>query len=288
MVDAIRNDINQFLDHIIRVSNLKIQKDPYLSRIKFIIPQKRCLARIWDVKSNYDINKQCGNKVFKSDICYSCLSKKKQFGLVTKYPTETNILEYYDKCLRKLAKKNPKYINRNVYDELNLNIYQKYISNKKILNNNKMNKHKLSTTITNNNPINDRTHKVPVKYCTSLYSSWWKSRFTDKVEIYDEFYSARYTFAMEETNMGSLLLNKNQVQLGLFRIWVDVHNTIPDCYKNSENQVLNPQTNIPLYEFIVNKTNKLYNSVRPSLYREYRYDNNKEEFVYTNSVKFDI
>jgi len=105
----------------------------------------------------------------------------------------------------------------------------------------------------------------------------------DKVEIYDSVNYSKFTFAMDiKTNK---LLNKKGIILGIFKEWIDTDNSVPDCYKNNENMILNPATAIPLFEFIVYDKMSLYHGLSPGTYREYRYDSNLEELCNTCSIE---
>ena len=114
-------------------------------------------------------------------------------------------------------------------------------------------------------------------------NDWWNSLMLDKVEIYDPVNYSKFIFAMD--NNTNNLLNKKGIVLGKFSEWIDKSNSIPECYKNNENMVLNPDTAIPLFEFSVFDKMGLYHNLSPGIYREYRYDSNLEELCNTCSIE---
>ena len=114
----------------------------------------RCLGRIWDgvlkvCPENYDkwnINRQCKNQVFEDDLCRSCFNRKHSSGLVTEYPHERIVLNDYRKGLLKLQENFKNVINKNNYSEeeykkmssimtrnidkeIDLNKYERYLTN---------------------------------------------------------------------------------------------------------------------------------------------------------------
>ena len=107
---------------------------------------------------------------------------------------------------------------------------------------------------------------------------------TDKVVIYDHDTGISFKFAMEITEKGNYLLNKNQQILGEYREWEDINYSLLDCFKNNANKVLHPVSAIPLLEFEIYKESSVYHNITCKIYREYRYDLNKEALVNTNSI----
>ena len=119
----------------------------------------------------------------------------------------------------------------------------------------------------------------------NLLNSWWKSKFTDKIKIYDTDNNSFFEFAMEETEEENLLLNKKQIVLGTYRLWIDYKYEIPNEYKNNENRVIDPNTAVPLYEYELTKESTIYHDLNPGIYRKYKYDPNKELLVFTNNIE---
>ena len=156
--------------------------------------------------------------------------------------------------LLELKKKNKLIKNLNDKDilKLILIIYKIYIIYK-ILYNNKQMKLKL---------VNEK--KVKKK---SLKEMWWNSKYTEKVKIYDNFNNRMFEFAIEESNNNELiLLNKNQIELGRVDEWIDSEDLISKEYKNNENNVLDPETQIPLLSYNIYEE-KIYHGLRPGIYR---------------------
>ena len=204
---------------------------------------------------------------------------------------------------------------RNIDKEIDLNKYEKYIfenkSYKKISNRkNKRMSLNLSSEQTsqipnltapiNNYDTNDviSDESTPcspyspnsniiekIEDSSDLIKQWWESEMTDKVKIYDEINGSSFVFAMVSTNDGSFLLNKKQVILGEFYEWEDSTNKVDISFKNNENIVLHPKSAIPLIEFKLYKEKQIYHDLNATIYREYRYDNTKEELFYTNSIE---
>ena len=238
----------------------------------------RCLGRIWD-KENWDINKQCKNKTYKDEIiCRRCLDRKTICGLVNECPDEERILYWYRRGLLHKKKKYPGNIElqlRDIDKEINLTCFNKLIikTPKKISNNN-VKKMKLSIS-KNTDTLNK----------TNSNLDWWNSVLTNKINIVDVYNGASFTFAMENNSTG-FLFNKNKVILGNFGEWEDIDNKIPKCFKNKHNQVLDPNTAVPIYEYILHENGSLYHDLDKGIYREYRYDEDKEELIFTNCIEY--
>ena len=57
--------------------------------------------------------------------------------------------------------------------------------------------------------------------------------------------------------------------VGKLHYWIDEEDTIPKEYKTNDNEVLHPQTNLPILEIILNRASDFYCGVLPGIYREY-------------------
>lgn len=262
------------------------------------------MGRMWDIgKINGilkigDINKQCRNKAKFNELCKSCLCKDFH-GRVDEMPY-MKTLYVYKKYIKKheiLGNKN--FLNRNINLEINLNKYKKNIeekspkkkSNKKHKGMTFIKQSNIKIKITDNkanpNKLTNNNSEIYKKMSinSDIYESWWNSELTDKMKIYDNINNSYFTFAIEESSMGDYLLNKNQVILGEFRDWVDIENNIPECFKNEENKVIDPHTVLPLREYEIYSDNVIYHDLNPTIYRKYRYDDNAEELIFTNSIE---
>ena len=63
--------------------------------------------------------------------------------------------------------------------------------------------------------LSDSTIQKKISKNDNIIVSWWNSDLTEKVHIYDNENSSEFVFAMETTNEGEFLLNKNQVILSM-------------------------------------------------------------------------
>ena len=266
------------------------------------------------ILKKWDINRQCKNKVVINELCNSCNKREKdQTGIVNEYPCVELIEEYNNgikklkKEFNKLDKKNysdseynelKKVLNRDSRSEIDItikNIYCKKKKNdiKKI--SNKQCRNMLESniqSILNEEDDIDSDSDIcknsiitnELLYKTDIYQNWWDSEMTDKVIIYDHDTGISFKFAMEITEEGNYLLNKNQQILGEYREWEDINYTLLDCFKNNANKVLHPVSAIPLLEFEIYKESSVYHNITCKIYREYRYDLNKEALVNTNSI----
>ena len=277
---------NKYIEFEIEKFVTTINTKKYLNyRYEYFIPnykfnKYRCLGRIWDSKT-WDINKQCNNSAYNGLIlCKVCWNKKNNCGLVNEYPDEYKVLKWY----RNGIKKQTIYKSRDIDKEIDLNCYIKYKLPKKISHtkdnmkiriNYKIKKFKIKKNIESQLDLKD-----------NIYLEWWNSELTDKIYLHDIESGYKHMFAMEKVNDKCYLLNKNQIVMGIYKCWEDTNNKIPDCFKNNNNQVLDPNSAVPLNEYILYKNNKLYNELEPGKYHEYRYDTCKEELIYTNLVEY--
>lgn len=266
--------------------------------------------------NKYNINKQCNNYSQRNGMCESCNTRKDNWGRVDEYPSlllqiytsliKTRLIRVYDnldksKYTGEQLKELSKVCNRNVYKELDLNNYELYIKKinknyiKKISNNEckdmlelNSNNYKESYYDNDNeidNNINIEINNNMELYKTDIYQDWWDSELTDKIKIYDNNSASSFIFAMEDTSEGKFLLNKNQQIFGEYREWEDKNNEILDCFKNNDNKIIHPESAVPLLEFEVFKESSLYHNITCKIYREFRYNKNKETLVDTNCIE---
>lgn len=303
-MDIFNNKLKQDIQFFVKFINLKKSWQFGLEDFDHLFDDNkelRCLGRKWDCyKRTYvDINRQCKNKALYNDICFQCSKNKNWLGKVNEYPDEDNVLKYYRKFI-----KNHQYLsiykNRKIEDEIDLNKYEKYFERKNIL---KKNKYKLSKmhpikSNDSNQIKNQKKKKIKIVFKKiannkkiakdikedNLKEQWWN--YIEKIKIYDNEMLSSEEFAFEERDNKNVLLNKNEIILGTFRYWIDKEDKIPEYYKNYENKVLNPDTNVPLLEYELFENKSMYHNLNPKIYREYRYDENTEQMNYTNNVTF--
>ena len=119
----------------------------------------------------------------------------------------------------------------------------------------------------------------------NLLKEWWNSDLTDKIQIYDSDTCSVYEFAIENTNKGLLLFNKAHVILGEVNQWIDLENKIPKCFKNKDNKVIDPNSSIPILEYMLYENMCIYHNLSSKIYREYRYNSEIEMLYLTNCIK---
>jgi len=290
----IYNEINTFINNINLKKKWNIDKKIYIENIStFNIV--RCLGRVWDAKrgDSCDINKQCKQAACFDNLCERCFNKKTSSGQVNIMTDFSTIIKWYIKEVTyQQSIGNKLFKNRDINNEIELNNYKKYVHLKKIYKNvyYKKNKSMYQKIIPNKKvriiKINKPSkHVIQLeKLSNDIYSDWWDSYMTDKVIIYDSINGAKCIFAIETTTDGTFLLNRRQVILGKSRIWKDIQNLIPSCFKNHDGEILHPETAIPIVEYEVYE-NKIYHNITPDIYREYRYDKNNETLCKTNLIE---
>ena len=255
--------------------------------------QLRCMGRIWDNK-NWNINKQCKNSVYLDELCLSCYKKttSSKIGTINEYPDESNVIRWYILGINKQK------LERNIYDEINLNNYKKYVI-KKSIKHNINNKQQMESS-----KFNVNTKKIKFKIKTqlnkeynnydlnkNLYISkdvkelqgWWDDINTEKIKIFDNINNSYSIFAIEIVDTTNYLLNKNKVIIGEFYDWES--DSIDESYKDSNNIVFDPYTNLPISEYLIYNKTTIYHNLTPGIYRTYRYDELNGEFINTNSIE---
>lgn len=289
-------DISILINHINLKKSWDIDVSKYVESISISKKQKRCLSRIWDSK-NWDINKQCNNPVGISNLCFRCLRKKNSSGMVNEYPDEDKVIKFYRDGINNLKKINPKkYGQRDIYKEINLKIYKEFLIDNRIKiskkKSNKQSKMNLNISESNNNIISneEKLKKEPsiigLMKQNDIREDWWMSEYTDKLIIKDNLIGSEFKVAVENNDNGNYLLNKKQVIVGEFKEWEDTNNDIPTEFKNNENVVLDPNSAVPLQEYILYENSSIYHDLSKLSYKNYRYDDLKNTLVYTNEIEF--
>jgi len=294
------HDITRLINNINTKKSWDLELENYIN-IR-ISNQKRCLSRIWD-SDQWDINKQCINPTGFGNLCFRCMKKKNSAGLVNIYPEEDSILKYYRDGILKLKKMDPdKYKSRNIENEINLNKYKTFINKheiKKIPKKKSIKKSKMNVVfkktensdniLEKNSTINTEEKEKNISKLlnsSGILNDWWNSEYTDKLRISDYENGSEYIVARESTDEGNYILNKNQVIIGEFRDWEDDANNIPDDLKNNENIVLDPNSAIPIQEYIVYDKSSIYHDLTIKNYRCYRYNEHQNTLIYTNEIEF--
>ena len=283
-------ELKQFIDFINLKKNWNMEYTfiPDLQRTNLL----RCMGRIWDSK-HWDINKQCKNNIFIDELCFTCYKKNTGsiIGRVNEYPDEKNVIKWYIIGVEK-----EKLNNRNIYKEIDLNKYKKYLEKKS----NKIN----MSTIQESQMYKNEPKKIKFKIKSNLeneyqdfslnkllYSTknknvlkeWWDSNTINKIKIFDNINNSSGIFAIETIDDKDYLLNKNKVVIGEVREWKN--DKIDSYFKNSNNVILDPYTNVPILEYEIYSKTSIYHNLASGIYREYRYNEEEDDFINTNSIE---
>ena len=80
---------------------------------------------------------------------------------------------------------------------------------------------------------------------------------------------------------------KNGIHVGDYYYWIDSDTEIPKNFKNSQNIVLDPDSNSPLYEYYLHKDMNMYHELDTDIvYRRYKYDYGLDKFIKLSAVSF--
>ena len=80
---------------------------------------------------------------------------------------------------------------------------------------------------------------------------------------------------------------KNGIHVGDYYYWIDSDTEIPKNLKNSQNIVLDPDSNSPLYEYYLHKDMNMYHELDTDIvYRRYKYDYGLDKFIKLSAVSF--
>jgi hypothetical protein len=78
---------------------------------------------------------------------------------------------------------------------------------------------------------------------------------------------------------------KNGIHVGDYYYWIDNDTEIPKIFKNSQNIVLDPDSNSPLYEYYLHKDMNMYHELDTDIvYRRYKYDYGLDKFIKLSAV----
>ena len=78
---------------------------------------------------------------------------------------------------------------------------------------------------------------------------------------------------------------KNGIHVGDYYYWIDSDTEIPKNLKNSQNIVLDPDSNSPLYEYYLHKDMNMYHELDTDIvYRRYKYDYGLDKFIKLSAV----
>ena len=291
--DLIYLELGRFIDSI----NIKKQWNIEHTIIPDLDYKKqlRCMSRIWDSK-DWDINKQCKNSVFLDELCKSCYKRNtsSKIGRVNEYPDEESVIDWYIKGLRK---HNP--LLKNIYSEINLNNYKKFVTKKSIKHNinnkeqmesskieinSKKIKFKIKTKLNKDEYNNyDLDKDLYISKDINELQEWWEDFNTEKIKIFDNINNSYGIFATDIVDNKNYLLNKKKIIIGEFYDWES--DLVDTSYKNSNNVVFDPITNLPINEYLIYEKTAIYHNVAPGKYRIYRYDELNRELINTSSVE---
>lgn len=79
-----------------------------------------------------------------------------------------------------------------------------------------------------------------------------------------------------------ILINQNGSIIGEKRKWIDTN--LPNEYKNNEEQVLHPETCLPLDEYEIYRCSSMFHNLTPRIYREYKWDDLFNGLQATNEI----
>jgi len=78
------------------------------------------------------------------------------------------------------------------------------------------------------------------------------------------------------------LLNSQGMIIGERRIWVD--NNLPDEFKNNEDQILHPETCLPISEYEIYDCSVMFHNIKARVYREFQWNDMFNELQLTNEI----
>jgi len=154
----------------------------------------------------------------------------------------------------------------------------------------------ISTNFTSENEDDDEDieQSVSMKEMMSEYTTliselnlkipkdFWESKNLKSIRIVDrENLSDIVCFEIENCNK-ILLINRQGSIIGEKRLWVDIN--IPNEYKNNEEQVLHPDTCLPLDEYEIYSCSSMFHNLTPRIYREYKWDDLFNGLQFTNEI----
>jgi hypothetical protein len=126
--------------------------------------------------------------------------------------------------------------------------------------------------------INELNIKVPPNYCSG--EDVTSIRIVD-LDNQSDLICYEYHINNEK-NKKVILINLQGAIIGEKRKWID--NNIPNEYKNNEEQVLHPDTCLPLDEYEIYICSSMFHNLTPKVYREYRWDDLFNGLQATNEI----
>ena len=108
-------------------------------------------------------------------------------------------------------------------------------------------------------------------------------RLLTNIRIRDNDFNSADLFKIDFSGE-SYLINENKNIVGTIQDWIEEEEIVPKEYKTADNKVLNPNSNLPINEVILNSSSKIYTDLTPGIYREYFYNEELEAFMITNNI----
>ena len=288
-------------------------------KFKIKIGRYRCMARLPDFKNDSEnrfeniipnVNKRCSRSIYDLGLCKTHLNKL-NYGKVDEYPPEEmlfqyrkreinieekinlNHTEFSDNVILKKKKKvyliikmsfnkieyeksfkNLKQINQNFsLDEMYSDIIEKNNLDKKFITVNEKKK-----IIKNIKQYYNKDHKTLSEYIKDL-----DINLLNTVRVRDSIFNTAYLYRFNFKEC-CYLINSNKNVVGNMQNWIDEDDIVPKEYKTADNKVLNPNSNLPIFEITLNSSSKIYCDLLPGVYREYSYNDELEAFMITNNI----
>jgi len=105
----------------------------------------------------------------------------------------------------------------------------------------------------------------------------------DSIIITDQNINKSELFIYNENNNQYLYTNKNK-HCGIVREWTDYDDEVPCEYKTNDGIVLNPNNNLPILQYEINRMGSMFSGLNEGIYREYEYDDVLEVFRQNSNV----
>jgi len=299
--------IKLYEEKLLNISGFKI-------KFKFTIGKFKCMARIEDLANcnkQPNINKRCSRNILSLGLCKTHLRKLK-YGKVDDYPPEELLYRYkkYDKhiettidlnhvefCKSKILKpiKKLNLIIRMSFTKMDCDASIKTITREykdcsledlyqRVLDKNQIDRNFITVdekktilkTIKKYSTKNSRTELL--KYIKDI-----NVNLLINIRIRDNDFNSVDLFKVYFYGE-NYLINENKNIVGIIQDWVDEEEIVPKEYKTTDNKVLNPHSNLPINEVILNSSSKIYTDLTPGIYREYFYNEELEAFMITNNI----
>lgn len=122
--------------------------------------------------------------------------------------------------------------------------------------------------------INELNLKIP--------NDFWKNKYIKSVRIVDRNNLSDIICYEITNNDKILLINRQGSIIGEKRLWIDIN--IPTDFKNNEENVLHPETCLPLNEYKIYSCSSMFHNLTPRIYREYKWDDLFNNLQFTNEI----